>query len=40
MIPPVAQRLFFKGVWMQDSPLLEDYEISDGSTVFLRTAAT
>lgn len=36
-IPPTRQRLFYKGVKMQDGPALDDYEISDGSTIHLRT---
>jgi hypothetical protein len=38
-MPPTQQRLFFKGIKLENGPALDDYEISDGSTIHLRTTA-
>ena len=36
LIPPHKMRLFYKGVKLSDGPTLEDYDLSDGSTLHLK----
>jgi len=38
LIPPQKMRLFFKGNKLNDGPSLDDYAISEGATIHLRTS--